>query len=302
MSRTDLRLPRSGRTGQAPARATARRPARALWARRPNVLGGVGALLWLVVVGLPLYALAAATLQLQNQYLRQGPLALPTRPTIANYVSVLSGGFLVYFRNTVVVAVVSIAIVLVLGVPVAYFVIRSRSGLARAAFRVFLLGLAIPAQAVIIPTFLIISALGLYDSLLAVILPTAAFSLPVCVLILSNAMRNVDEQLYEAMALDGAGPARTLLQLVIPLSRAGLGTVAVFAALQAWNGLLFPLILTQSRDQRLLTLGLYDYVGEYRINIPALLTAVVLSGVPIFVAYLLARRSLISGLVGVSGR
>jgi xylobiose transport system permease protein len=270
--------------------------------RQGNVLGGFGALLWLVVVGLPLYALVATTFLRQDQYLHQGPLAPPSPPTLASYELVLRGSFFTYLGNTAVVTGLSVAIVVALAVPVGYSVVRSRSLLSHAAFRIFLLGLAIPAQAVIIPVYLIITTLHLYDSLLAVILPTAAFSLPVCVLILTNAMRDVDEQLYEAMALDGARPATTLFRLVIPMTRGGISTVIVYSALQAWNGLLFPLILTQSQVQRTLTLGLYDYQGEYRIDLPALLAAVVLSGIPILALYLFARRALISGLLGLSSR
>jgi xylobiose transport system permease protein len=93
-----------------------------------------------------------------------------------------------------------------------------------------------------------------------------------------------------------------LLQLVVPMSRAGISTVGVFSALGAWNDFLFPLILTQSQETKVLTLGLYDYVGEFRTDIPSLLAAVVLSIVPIFTAYLFARRQLINGLMGVGGR
>ena len=79
-------------------------------------------------------------------------------------------------------------------------------------FRVFLLGLAIPAQAVIIPLFLIINHLGLYDTLWGVILPTAAFSMPVSVLVLTGGMRDISASMYEAMALDGARPGRVLVR------------------------------------------------------------------------------------------
>jgi xylobiose transport system permease protein len=269
---------------------------------RPNVLGGLGALIWLVIVALPIYALVAATLERRDQYLSSGALAVPTHPTWANYNTVLHSSFFTYLMNTLVVAVISVAIVIVLAVPLGYVVVRSRNRWARLIFRILVLGLAIPAQATIVPLYLLITKLGLYDSLLAIILPTAAFAMPVCVLILVGSMRDISEELYEAMALDGATSWRVLLQLVVPLSRAGISTVIVYAALQAWNGFLFPLILTQSENKRVLTLGLYNYVGQFYVNFPALLAAVVLSGVPIFVVYLIARRSLVSGLMGVGGK
>jgi xylobiose transport system permease protein len=272
--------------------------------RRPraNVPGGIGALLWLAVVGVPLYALLTATLKSKDDYIGDGPLGVPASPTLKNYHTVWHSGFPTYLLNTAIVTVAVVAIVLVLAVPVGYAVVRSRSRLSRAAFRSFLLGLAIPSQAVIIPVYLIITKLRLYDTLPAIILPTAAFSLPVCVLILTGSMRDIDEEMYEAMAIDGAGQARTLFQLVVPMSRAGISTVGVYAALQAWNGFLFPLILTQTASQRVLTLGLYDYVGQFRVDVPALLAAVVLSMLPVFLVYLFARRQLVDGLMGVGGK
>ncbi|MES4901768.1 MULTISPECIES: carbohydrate ABC transporter permease [unclassified Streptomyces] len=286
----------------APRRTGLSRLLRGSGARRPNYPAGLASLLWLVIVGAPLYVLVATTFRTRDGYIDDGPLALPTHPTLANYDRVLSSNFFTYLGNTLVVTAVCAAIVIVLSVTVGYAVVRARGRMSRRVFQIFLLGLAIPSQAVIIPIYLVITKLQLYDTLLAVILPTAAFSLPVSVLILAGTMRDIDEELYESMALDGAGPTRVLLRLVVPMSRAGISTVGVYSALHAWNGFMFPLILTQSRSNRVLTLGLYDYVGEFRVDTPALLTAVVLSIVPIFVVYLFARRQLINGLMGVGGK
>ncbi|WP_394813932.1 carbohydrate ABC transporter permease [Streptomyces litchfieldiae] len=291
----------SGHQDSAPG---ARRPARRTFRlpRRANYAAGAGALVWLVIVVVPLYVLVASTLQDRQSYLDNGPLSLPTDPNLDAYQTVLEGDFPRYLLNTLIVTAACAAIAITLAVTISYSVVRTRSRLSQRVFQLFLLGLAIPAQAVIIPVYLIITELQLYDTLLAIILPTAAFSLPVGVLILVGTMRDIDEELYESMALDGASQTRILLQLVVPVSRAGISTVGVFSALSAWNGFLFPLILTQSPETRVLTLGLYDFVGEFRIDIPALLAAVVLSIVPIFTAYLFARRQLINGLMGVGGR
>lgn len=267
-----------------------------------NPLAGLGSLVWLVIVLVPLYTLVSASLMHQDEALNGDPLAFPTDPTFDNYNTVLHSGFLTLLGNTAIVAVSTVAIVLVLSVPVAYVAVRTRSRLSSLAFRTFLLGVAIPAQAVIVPLYLLIGKMGLYDTLYAIILPTAAFSMPVAVLVLSGTMRDVSEEMYEAMSLDGASPVRMLWQLAIPLSKAGISTVAIFSALQAWNGFLFPLILTQSEENRVLTLGLFNFMTQFGVNIPAVLAAIVLSVVPIFAVYLVARRALVNGLMGVGGK
>ncbi|RMI41544.1 carbohydrate ABC transporter permease [Streptomyces triticirhizae] len=295
---TDLRPELARDTPPAPP-VRGRRPFRLPKANYP---AGIGAFVWLVIVIVPLYILVASTLQSRQEYLDNGPLSLPDSISFDSYRQVLEGDFPRYLLNTLIVTASCTALVLTLAVTVSYSIVRTRSRLSQRAFQLFLLGLAIPSQAVIIPIYLIITELSLYDTLLAIILPTAAFSLPVSVLILVGTMRDISEELYESMALDGARSVRVLFQLVIPMSRAGISTAGVFSALSAWNGFLFPLILTQSRETRVLTLGLYDFVGEFRVDIPALLAAVVLSIVPIFTAYLFARRQLINGLMGVGGK
>ena len=176
--------------------------------RRPNYLAGLGSLLWLALVGLPLYVMLSASLQSRTDYAAGGPLSLPRHLTFANYAADFTGGFGRYFLNTVIVTVSVVAIVLVLVPPLSYAIVRSRNRVTTGVFRLFLLGLAIPAQAVIVPMFYVISQAGLYDNLLGVILPTAAFSLPVCALVLTGAMRDITPDLYEAMAMDGASTWR----------------------------------------------------------------------------------------------
>lgn len=297
-------LPRPARTrGSSPQHMnSAHRRRRRHWTRRANPVAGLGSLVWLVIVLIPVYAMLSASLTRQEDALTGNPLKPPSNPTLDNYNTVLESDFAHLLTNTAIAAVSVVALVLVLSIPLAYVAVRTRNRWSGTAFRVFLLGVAIPAQAVVVPLYLIISELGLYDSLLAVILPTAAFAMPVSVLVLVGTLRDISEEMYEAMALDGASPLRMLFQLTIPLAKGGISTVVIYSALQAWNNFLFPLIFTQSDGPRVLTLGIFNYVSQFGVNIPALLASVVLSGIPIFVVYLVARRALVSGLMGVGGK
>ncbi|GAA2305106.1 carbohydrate ABC transporter permease [Streptomyces kunmingensis] len=269
---------------------------------RPNYLAGLGSLVWLFLVGLPLYVMLVATFQSRSDYGGNGPLSLPRHFTLDNYINNFNSGFGQYFLNTLLVTVCVVGIVLLLVPPLSYAIVRGSGRLTGGVFRLFLLGLAIPAQAVIVPMFYVISEAGLYDHLIGVILPTAAFAMPVCTLILTGAMRDITPELYEAMTMDGASPWRIFFRLVLPLSRSGLSTITVYSALQAWNGFLFPLVLTQSADSKVITMGLYDFQTEHGVDIPGLLSAVVLSMLPILIVYLFARRALVQGLMGVGGK
>jgi xylobiose transport system permease protein len=270
--------------------------------RRRNLTGALGAGVWLVLVVVPLYYLVGTALQDRSDYLDRGPLAPPRTLSLENFRAVLEGGFGRYLLNTALVTAGTVAIVLALALPAAYAIVRSQHRFVSRSFALFLLGLAIPAQATIIPIFLLITQLHLYDTLIAIVLPTAAFCLPLAVLVLTGALRDVPGELYEAMTLDGARPRHMLRNLVIPMSRAGIITVGIYTALQAWNGFLFPLVLTQSSEQRVLTLGLWAFQGEFGVNVPGLMAAVLLSALPFFVLYLFARRWIVAGLVGTGGK
>ncbi|GMA28389.1 carbohydrate ABC transporter permease [Arenivirga flava] len=269
---------------------------------RPNWIAGAAALLWLAVVLLPVFLMLRASFESQGTYLANGPIALPTEFSLDNFARSFEIGFGRYLLNAGIIALGTVAIVLILVPPLAFAIVRSRSRTVRAVFRVLLIGLAVPAQVVVIPLYFLIDSLGLFDTLLGVILPTAAFVVPLTTLVLTGSMREISGETYEAMALDGAGSVRTFLNLVLPLSRGGIATIVVYTALNAWNGFLLPLILTRSPEVMVATVGLSQFRQQFSVDIPGLLSAVVLTIIPIFVVYLFARRALVAGLTGVGGK
>lgn len=266
-------------------------------ARRRNWLGGLAGWLWLAVVVVPLYWILITSLKAQSNYYATNPLAPPSEPTLDNYELVLESDFIDYFVNSVVVTAGAVVPAVTVSFMAAYAIVRGwRLRFLRVVNGMFLMGLAIPLQATAIPVYLIIIKLQLYDSLLALILPSIAFAIPLSVLILANFIRDVPKELFDSMRVDGATEWGTLWRLAAPLTRPAILTVTIFNALTIWNGFLLPLILTQSPSQRTLPLALWTFQGEYGINIPAVLAAVVLTTLPLIVLYAFGRRQLLSGL------
>lgn len=270
--------------------------------RRANPLGALGGLFWLVITLVPVYWVVVTSLRTREGFFDANPLALPTDPTLANYRQVLDSGFWHYLLNSVLVTAGATALTLVVSFLAAYAIVRGTTRALRWAFSVFLLGLAIPLQATIIPVYYLIAKAQMYDTLPAIVLPSAAFAIPLTVIILVNFLRDIPDELYESMRADGAGHWRMLWSLVLPLSRPALITVTIYDALNVWNGFLFPLILTQSPDKRVLPLFVWGFQGEFTINVPAILAAVVLSTLPILALYVVGRRQLISGLTAGFGK
>ncbi|MFZ1411054.1 MAG: carbohydrate ABC transporter permease [Micropruina sp.] len=263
---------------------------------RPNVLGGAFGWFWLAVTIVPIYYIVVTSLRPRADYYTENPLSWPSNPTLDAYQEVLDANFGSYFLNSVIVTVSSVVVVVAISLMAAYVVVRNRGTFSRRLFNLLLLGIAIPIQGTIVPVYYLIIQIGLYDTLWALILPSIAFAIPITVLILVNFLRDVPGELFEAMRVDGATDWRMLWQLVVPLSRPAIITVAIYDALNIWNGFLFPLILTLSSDKRVLPLSLWSFQGSFSVNIPAVLAAVVLSVLPLLAAYAIGRRQLVSGL------
>jgi raffinose/stachyose/melibiose transport system permease protein len=285
------------RTGTASDTAAGEPPSRFRRLAHHNWLGGTFGWLWLIVVVPPLYWIVVTSFKTQSTYFVNNPLALPTAPTLDNYRLVIHSDFLRYFGNSVIVTVGAIVPAVLIAFMAGFAIVRGGQGwFLKSVNGLFLMGLAIPLQATIIPVYLIIIRLQLYDSLLAIILPSIAFAIPLSVLVLTNFIRDVPKELFEAMRIDGASEWGTMWQLAFPLTRPALVTVTVYNALAIWNGFLLPLVLTQSPEKRTLPLALWSFQGQYSVNVPAVLASVVLTTLPILLLYVVGRRQLLSGL------
>jgi raffinose/stachyose/melibiose transport system permease protein len=265
--------------------------------RNLNWVGGTFSWIWLFIVILPIYWIVITSIKSQSEYFVSNPFAPPKEPTLDAYRLVIGADIVRYFFNSVIVTIGAVVPAVLISFMAAFAIIRSRpTWFLKSTNGLLLMGLAIPLQATIIPVYLIIIRLHLYDTLLALILPSIAFAIPLSVLVLSNFIRDVPNELFESMRLDGCSEWQTLWRLALPLTRPALVTVTIYNALLIWNGFLLPLVLTQSPDLRVLPLALWTFQGQYGINVPAVLAAVLLSALPILVLYVVGRRQMLSGL------
>ncbi len=265
----------------------------ALWEIVPAFFGVV----WLIIAFYPVLYMFMTSLRPVSDFFTDVPWLPPSHPTLDNYINILSNDFGLYFANTTFVTVFSVLLVVIVSLFAAYAISKIRNRFTQGVFNLFLVGLAIPLQATIIPIYAMITDLHLYDTLFALILPSVAFGIPLSVLVLVTYIRDIPKELHESMLLDGAGHFQILRSLVLPLSRPALITVVIYETIQIWNGFLFPLVLTQSPSIRVLPLALWNYQGQFSTNVPAVLAAVFLSATPIILLYIFGRRQLLGGLI-----
>ncbi|GAB7052787.1 carbohydrate ABC transporter permease [Catenuloplanes indicus] len=225
------------------------------------------------------------------------PFGPPTAPTLGNYRVILGdAGLLRVFGNSALVVIVSVPATLALASLVGYAVARLPRWPSRILFGVFAAGLAVPAQAMMIPQYVQFDRLGLRDSLLGLMLINVVVTLPVAVFILSGFMRTLPRELFEAAALDGAGPWAAYRRVAVPLSLPSLAATAIFLLVMHWNDLLYPLLFIDDPAKRTLPLALLDFSGEYLTDYPLLFTGVVIASVPMVLLYAFLQRWFVAGI------
>jgi raffinose/stachyose/melibiose transport system permease protein len=273
------------------------RPSRGRRLREMNWFGGAFGWVWLLVVMLPLYWLVITSFKTQGNYFFTNPLKPPSEFTLENYQLVIESDFVRFFTNSVIVTAGAVVPATLISFMAAYAIVRGAGNrFLRMVNGIFLMGLAIPLQAVVIPIYLIIIRLQMYDTLMAIILPSIDFAIPLSVLVLANFVRDVPKELFESMRMDGATEWGTMWRLAFPLTRPALATVVIYNGVFIWNGYLLPLILTQSPEQATIPLALASFQTQFGVNVPAVAASVTLTTIPIVLLYAIGRRQLVSGL------
>ena len=167
----------------------------------------------------------------------------------------------------------------------------------RDRFILVIAGLVIPVHVTLIPVYLLTKQIGLYNSLWALLGPYVAFNLPLSVFILTEFMRHIPRELEEAARIDGSGPMRTFFWIILPLSTPGLATLAIYNAVILWNEFVFAFVLITTPRNRPLPLAIWDYQGQYSMNIPAIMAVVTLSALPLILVYIVGQERVLKGMM-----
>ena len=254
-------------------------------------------LLFLLVVLLPLLWLLVSSF-LPNREFFSRPLAFTAvRWDLGNYASVLrEQPMLLYLLNSLIVSVASTILGAFVALPAAFaFLFRFR--MRRLLYPLLVFGLFVPTSAFMIPYFLMVSRIGLYDNLLGIALVYAGVSLPTAFLIVSTHMREaVYGEYLEASLLDGASVHQTFLHVAAPLALPGAMTACVFLIIIGWNELLYALLLSQNDASRTVQVAISFLVATYTANFTEAFAAMILAVLPVVVISLFLNRRIASGL------
>ena len=227
------------------------------------------------------------------------PLALPTPETfsLVGYHKVLANSnFLLYFGNSLVVTLVSLVCIVLFGAMAAWALSEYDFPASRWMTLYLAIGIMIPIRLGTVSILELVVRLDLINTLTALILVYTAQGLPLAVMILSEFVRQVPRELKDAARCDGVGEYKIFFQIILPLIRPAIATVAVFTMIPAWNDLWFPLILAPSDATKTVTLGVQQFIGQYVTDWNSVLAALSLAVIPVLLMYVIFSRQLIRGL------
>ena len=264
--------------------------------RRPRGRGGVAhtiiGVAILAVLLFPLYWMLNVSLQHSS-----GAVATPWLPTdisFHGYATALhdQGGHLL---TSLVIAIGSVIFSLLIAAPAAYALAQLRVRGTSVVLLLVLISQMVPNIVVANALYGAYSNLGLVNSLWGLIVADSSLGVPFAMLVLHAFMRSIPPSVIEAAQLDGAGPIRVFVSIVLPLCRNALITAALFCFLFAWGDFLFALTLTTTADVRPVTLGLYTYVGAFVADWSSVMATAVMASIPAVVLLVIAQRYVAAG-------
>lgn len=258
----------------------------------------------ITLVGYLLLALLPILLVIMNSLksrdaIFSDPLAWPTIDTFSliGYTKVLGrSDVLHYFANSFIVTVASLFFILLFGAMAAWALTEYKFSGNRWLKFFFAFGIMVPIRLGTVSILQLMVELHLVNTLTALVLVYVAQGLPLAVMILSEFMAQVPGELKDAARCDGVDEFRIFFQVILPLVRPAIATVAVFTMVPIWNDLWFPLILAPSDKTQTITLGIQQFIGQYATDWNAVLASLSLAIIPVVTLYALFSRQLIRGI------
>lgn len=208
----------------------------------------------------------------------------------------LGGQFARYFLNTAIVATVTTLISVAVAAPAGYAFAKTPLRRASPLFYLYLFGITLPIESIIVPLFYQIRDLGLVNSLSGLILALVGTGVPFGVYLMRSFFRDLPDALGEAARLDGAGDWEIFFRIMLPLAKPGLLALGVFSFLGAWNEYFLSILVLISEDTRTIPIGLVQFQQENRTEYGPLFAAISLAIIPSILIYVLLQRQFISGL------
>ena len=258
-----------------------------------KVLVYVLLVIWAFINLFPIYFMFTFSLKSNEEIFGQNVVGLPREWLWSNYTSAMNTGNMgLYFVNSVLVTTVSIAISIAAAMMATYALTRIKWKMAGFTNAFFMLGLTIPLQASIVPVYVVLSKLHWLNHYSTLIIPYAAFTLSMSILICTGFMVDIPYDLDEAARIDGCGLWGTFMRIIVPLLKPAYATIGIYAFLQCWNEFMFANVFISDSQHRTLPVGIKALSGAYTTDWGPIGAALVIATFPTLIIYIFLSRKI----------
>jgi len=225
------------------------------------------------------------------------PTIIPKQFTLEAYMRVISSPIPMNLRNSVILALSTTAIVLLIAVPSAYGISKYPFRGSKMLMLSYLASRIVPPLSLLIPFYMLFSQLKLLNTLTALIIVNTYMCFPLVVWMLKGFFDEFPQELIDAALIDGCGRLGTMFRVVIPVSMTAIAAAGIITFLWTWNEFIYAIILTSSKDVFPMTVGIFYFVGDEVIEWNSLSAVAIFTSLPAIVFFVLFQKYIIEGLV-----
>ncbi|HEV3379734.1 MAG TPA: carbohydrate ABC transporter permease [Trebonia sp.] len=259
------------------------------------VLASIGALVALVIMLFPLYAVVVASLEPNSDLFGNHYNFVPPTLTFANFSAVISAQGS-HILSTLIIGLATALLTLAISLPAAHALARYRFRATAIIVGSLLVAQILPSIVIANSLFIVYHKLHLLNTYPGLILADASYAVPFSVLVLRAFMLGLPEEVLQAARVDGATEWKAFTQVVLPMSRSAIITIAVFAFLNGWGDFIFALTLLSGSTFQPITLSIYSYIGEFSSNLSEAMALAVFGLLPAAMLLIAAQRYITAGL------
>ena len=242
----------------------------------------------------PLYWILTGSLKDAITINAQKPQWFPLNPTLDNYVRLFQQPAIQWLLNTIIIAVAAMALTCITAALAGYALAKKRFFGQTVLFSLLVCAMALPKQVIVIPLLQEMSALGLNNNLLAVILPTVGW--PFGIFLMKQFSETIPTEMLEAARIDGASEVRTFVSIVFPMVKPGVGALAIFTFVNTWNDYFLQLIMLQKREVLTISTGIARLQGEVSSDFGLIMAGAALAAVPIVAVFHMFQKYFTQGI------
>ena len=268
--------------------------------RKSRIAWGIAiffAIIWVIVTVGPFIFMVINSFRDRKMMGRQGVLHFPDPWYFQNYPDVVTNGFFGFFLRSVIIVSISLVLMLIITSFASYPLARMKFKLRGLLYAGIVAMMSVPMHVTLIPVYQMTNSMGLINNLFSLLGPYVAFALPMSVFILTGFMMTIPHEMEEAAVIDGCNKYNMFFRVILPLSKAGISTLAIYNVVGMWNEFAFANTFLNDIKVKTLPLALGAFKGEHSQDTPLILTVLTLSVLPTIILFIIFQDKLVKGMM-----